>query len=247
MLNDEKSWLSHVNLTLFNLLKVFLQCFLEKIPADKRLTKPSAAEVSGPRSANERPGAPQRTKRRGQILGLTCFPSRLCILKHERGASLAVGSWDKSHSSLTEENLLRVNIRRVLLDFAHRGDGPGSRASRFFHLLTTFVQLLAFIKPPKTGQQAADPVQRLPAQRQASGRHTHAVLRLFWISSQTPLLSAPHAVLARRCARPASAAQDHPGVCPNHLNLNLWVDAQSTCERECQSDQVNRSSLSHCL
>ncbi|KTF84028.1 hypothetical protein cypCar_00036533 [Cyprinus carpio] len=30
---------------------------------------------------------------------------------------------------------------------------------------------------------------------------------------------------------------DHPGVCPNHLNLNLWVDAQSTCERECQTDQ----------
>ncbi len=38
-----------------------------------------------------------------------------------------------------------------------------------------------------------------------------------------------------------SAAPDHPGVCPNHLNLNLWVDAQSTCERECQTDQVNTS------
>ncbi|ROJ94327.1 WAP, Kazal, immunoglobulin, Kunitz and NTR domain-containing protein [Anabarilius grahami] len=34
-----------------------------------------------------------------------------------------------------------------------------------------------------------------------------------------------------------SAAPDHPGVCPNHINLNLWVDAQSTCERECQTDQ----------
>ncbi|XP_055060077.2 WAP, Kazal, immunoglobulin, Kunitz and NTR domain-containing protein [Misgurnus anguillicaudatus] len=30
---------------------------------------------------------------------------------------------------------------------------------------------------------------------------------------------------------------DHAGVCPNHVNANLWVDAQSTCERECQTDQ----------
>lgn len=29
------------------------------------------------------------------------------------------------------------------------------------------------------------------------------------------------------------------GVCPNQLNPNLWVDAQSTCERECQADQVS--------
>ncbi|XDV17213.1 hypothetical protein PO909_016584 [Leuciscus waleckii] len=34
-----------------------------------------------------------------------------------------------------------------------------------------------------------------------------------------------------------SAALDHPGVCPNHVSLNLWVDAQSTCERECRTDQ----------
>ncbi|KAK9981898.1 hypothetical protein ABG768_001421 [Culter alburnus] len=38
-------------------------------------------------------------------------------------------------------------------------------------------------------------------------------------------------------AAAGSAAPDHPGVCPNHINLNLWVDAQSTCERECQTDQ----------
>ncbi|XP_051558233.1 WAP, Kazal, immunoglobulin, Kunitz and NTR domain-containing protein [Myxocyprinus asiaticus] len=30
---------------------------------------------------------------------------------------------------------------------------------------------------------------------------------------------------------------DHAGVCPNHVNTNLWVDAQSTCERDCQTDQ----------
>nr|XP_005886947.1 PREDICTED: WAP, Kazal, immunoglobulin, Kunitz and NTR domain-containing protein 1 [Bos mutus] len=29
----------------------------------------------------------------------------------------------------------------------------------------------------------------------------------------------------------------HPGVCPNQLSPNLWVDAQSTCERECVGDQ----------
>ncbi|KAL7979130.1 hypothetical protein Chor_015154 [Crotalus horridus] len=30
---------------------------------------------------------------------------------------------------------------------------------------------------------------------------------------------------------------NHLGMCPNQLNPNLWVDAQSTCERECQADQ----------
>jgi len=28
------------------------------------------------------------------------------------------------------------------------------------------------------------------------------------------------------------ARMRHLGVCPNQLNPNLWVDAQSTCERE---------------
>ena len=32
----------------------------------------------------------------------------------------------------------------------------------------------------------------------------------------------------------------HQGVCPNMLNANLWVDAQSTCERECNVDEVRR-------
>lgn len=30
----------------------------------------------------------------------------------------------------------------------------------------------------------------------------------------------------------------YPGACPNQLNPNLWVDAQSTCERECNADEV---------
>ncbi|EGW04373.1 WAP, Kazal, immunoglobulin, Kunitz and NTR domain-containing protein 1 [Cricetulus griseus] len=29
----------------------------------------------------------------------------------------------------------------------------------------------------------------------------------------------------------------HPGMCPNQLSPHLWVDAQSTCERECTRDQ----------
>ncbi|KAM6951434.1 WAP, Kazal, immunoglobulin, Kunitz and NTR domain-containing protein 2 [Aplochiton taeniatus] len=29
----------------------------------------------------------------------------------------------------------------------------------------------------------------------------------------------------------------HPGICPNDMNPNLWVDAMSTCTRECDSDQ----------
>ncbi|XP_060028677.1 WAP, Kazal, immunoglobulin, Kunitz and NTR domain-containing protein 1 [Erinaceus europaeus] len=29
----------------------------------------------------------------------------------------------------------------------------------------------------------------------------------------------------------------HPGLCPNQLSPSLWVDAQSTCERDCRGDQ----------
>ncbi|XP_049614104.1 WAP, Kazal, immunoglobulin, Kunitz and NTR domain-containing protein 2 [Syngnathus scovelli] len=29
----------------------------------------------------------------------------------------------------------------------------------------------------------------------------------------------------------------HAGMCPNEMNPNLWVDAMSTCTRECESDQ----------
>ncbi|XP_071968868.1 WAP, Kazal, immunoglobulin, Kunitz and NTR domain-containing protein 2 isoform X1 [Engystomops pustulosus] len=29
----------------------------------------------------------------------------------------------------------------------------------------------------------------------------------------------------------------HAGLCPNDMNPNLWVDAQSTCHRECEADQ----------
>ncbi|XP_063064168.1 WAP, Kazal, immunoglobulin, Kunitz and NTR domain-containing protein [Engraulis encrasicolus] len=39
------------------------------------------------------------------------------------------------------------------------------------------------------------------------------------------------------CARLPAAKSEHQGVCPNKLNSNLWVDAQSTCERECELDE----------
>ena len=41
------------------------------------------------------------------------------------------------------------------------------------------------------------------------------------------------------CASVAGSKVEHPGLCPNKLNNNLWVDAQSTCERECNVDEVN--------
>ncbi|KAJ3607777.1 hypothetical protein NHX12_024828 [Muraenolepis orangiensis] len=33
------------------------------------------------------------------------------------------------------------------------------------------------------------------------------------------------------------AALSHAGICPNEMNPNLWVDAMSTCTRECEHDQ----------
>lgn len=35
----------------------------------------------------------------------------------------------------------------------------------------------------------------------------------------------------------------HAGICPNDMNPNLWVDAQSTCKRECEADQVSGAPL----
>lgn len=41
------------------------------------------------------------------------------------------------------------------------------------------------------------------------------------------------------CASVAGSKVEHEGFCPNKLNANLWVDAQSTCERECNIDEVS--------
>lgn len=38
----------------------------------------------------------------------------------------------------------------------------------------------------------------------------------------------------------------HAGICPNDMNPNLWVDAMSTCTRECQSDKVNSVKFINC-
>lgn len=35
----------------------------------------------------------------------------------------------------------------------------------------------------------------------------------------------------------------HAGICPNDMNPNLWVDAQSTCKRECEADLVSDAHL----
>ncbi|XP_066522640.1 WAP, Kazal, immunoglobulin, Kunitz and NTR domain-containing protein 2 [Hoplias malabaricus] len=45
---------------------------------------------------------------------------------------------------------------------------------------------------------------------------------------------------AHRCVKAMSVhgtARAHGGLCPNEVNPNLWVDAMSTCTRECLSDQ----------
>ncbi|TRY86185.1 hypothetical protein DNTS_030227 [Danionella cerebrum] len=44
-------------------------------------------------------------------------------------------------------------------------------------------------------------------------------------------------VITCSATKPGTSGPYHPGVCPNDLNLNLYVDAQSTCERECSEDQ----------
>ena len=35
------------------------------------------------------------------------------------------------------------------------------------------------------------------------------------------------------------ARMRHLGVCPNQLNPNLWVDARSTCARECPAGAIS--------
>lgn len=186
---------------------------------------------------NERPGAPQRTKRHGQILSSTCFPSRLCILKHERGASSLSRSWDNCHTSLTEENLLHVNIHRLAVLSCPAGFHSQRRWSRITRLallssLNDVCAVACVHKPPTPAEHRTD-------QRLSVRRLDVSLMRLS--GSPLRLLCS----LLFMWLWPVDA--DHPGVCPNHLNLNLWVDAQSTCERECQTDQVNRPSLSHCL
>ncbi|XP_072312825.1 WAP, Kazal, immunoglobulin, Kunitz and NTR domain-containing protein 2-like [Eucyclogobius newberryi] len=41
----------------------------------------------------------------------------------------------------------------------------------------------------------------------------------------------------RRLGAAPAVTSSHAGICPNDMNPNLWVDAMSTCTRECLSDQ----------
>ncbi|KAK1886438.1 WAP Kazal immunoglobulin Kunitz and NTR domain containing protein [Dissostichus eleginoides] len=47
----------------------------------------------------------------------------------------------------------------------------------------------------------------------------------------------PLQLLEHRCIQDQRSKVEHEGFCPNKLNSNLWVDAQSTCERECYVDE----------
>ncbi|KAM9426016.1 WAP, Kazal, immunoglobulin, Kunitz and NTR domain-containing protein 2-like [Pholidichthys leucotaenia] len=49
--------------------------------------------------------------------------------------------------------------------------------------------------------------------------------RWIWFLAALQTAASPH------------AAHSHAGICPNELNPNLWVDAMSTCTRECHADQ----------
>ncbi|XP_007955674.1 WAP, Kazal, immunoglobulin, Kunitz and NTR domain-containing protein 1 [Orycteropus afer afer] len=51
------------------------------------------------------------------------------------------------------------------------------------------------------------------------------------------VLAAAAGLVAGVSLSPPTEAGSHSGVCPNQLNSRLWVDAQSTCERECLGDQ----------
>ncbi|XP_077085859.1 WAP, Kazal, immunoglobulin, Kunitz and NTR domain-containing protein 2-like [Siphateles boraxobius] len=58
---------------------------------------------------------------------------------------------------------------------------------------------------------------------------------IWFVSGQFLLL-----FVDRQCVKGMSlqrVAYSHAGICPNDMNPNLWVDAMSTCMRECESDQ----------
>ncbi|CAL8304684.1 unnamed protein product [Lota lota] len=56
--------------------------------------------------------------------------------------------------------------------------------------------------------------------------------RWIWFLAYLCAWMDPHAKAMPR------AAHSHAGICPNEMNPNLWVDAMSTCTRECEHDQA---------
>lgn len=63
-------------------------------------------------------------------------------------------------------------------------------------------------------------------------------LVLGWMRACLLMLSVCELPELSLCASVAGSKVEHEGFCPNKLNSNLWVDAQSTCERECNVDEV---------
>ncbi|XP_030195282.1 WAP, Kazal, immunoglobulin, Kunitz and NTR domain-containing protein 2-like isoform X1 [Gadus morhua] len=59
--------------------------------------------------------------------------------------------------------------------------------------------------------------------------------RWIWFLAYLCAWMDPHATAMPR------AAPSHAGICPNEMNPNLWVDAMSTCTRECEHDQACES------
>uniref|UniRef100_UPI0037E98E31 WAP, Kazal, immunoglobulin, Kunitz and NTR domain-containing protein n=1 Tax=Semicossyphus pulcher TaxID=241346 RepID=UPI0037E98E31 len=62
-------------------------------------------------------------------------------------------------------------------------------------------------------------------------------LVLGWIRAYMLMLCVCKLPELSLCASVAGSKVEHEGFCPNKLNSNLWVDAQSTCERECNVDE----------
>lgn len=85
---------------------------------------------------------------------------------------------------------------------------------------------------PAEDRRTKDTSWRSKASSDGAGfgwRRVYLLLLLLWVcDSPKPSLS----------ASVAEPQVKHEGFCPNKLNANLWVDAQSTCERECDVDEV---------
>ncbi|XP_029359324.1 WAP, Kazal, immunoglobulin, Kunitz and NTR domain-containing protein [Echeneis naucrates] len=60
---------------------------------------------------------------------------------------------------------------------------------------------------------------------------------LRWICAYLSVLLVGELAGLSFSASVAASGAEHEGLCPNKLNSNLWVDAQSTCERECNFDE----------
>ncbi|KAM9584012.1 WAP, Kazal, immunoglobulin, Kunitz and NTR domain-containing protein 1 [Trichechus inunguis] len=82
------------------------------------------------------------------------------------------------------------------------------------------------------------PAARSPPPRSAAPMPaTLPLLPLLTVLAAAAAAAANAGLVAGASLPPPPEPGSHPGVCPNQLNPHLWVDAQSTCERECLADQ----------